>query len=265
MQSKGGKKCLQHPPKVPSPEPHSNQHPRAPDNPHTKSLSPFSAQSEGICAFGLNRSSDLNVMVASGLNRPARPGCPGTGVICPKPYLNWYNSTYQRFRGTGGDGGVEALWISPNGEKWELQAKYFDGLGDSQFAQMTESLQQAAGNHPKLKRYTFCIPFNPTGPTARGAVVEVKVRSLVIGSKMLELASSSQYGSKPDVNGAGQRVRESKNSLNSSICCPKRGFHFTAIALYTFYSWFSSPKRDRPIPSCSWLCFSSSQRAFICW
>ncbi|GAB4347464.1 MAG: hypothetical protein OHK0047_41530 [Leptolyngbyaceae cyanobacterium] len=89
-------------------------------------------------------------------------------MICPKPYLNWYNSTYQRFRGTGGDGGVEALWISPNGEKWELQAKYFDGLGDSQFAQMTESLQQAAGNHPKLKRYTFCIPFNPTGPTARG-------------------------------------------------------------------------------------------------
>ena len=33
---------------------------------------------------------------------------------------------------------------------------------------MTESLQQAAGNHPELRRYTFCIPFNPTGPTARG-------------------------------------------------------------------------------------------------
>lgn len=78
------------------------------------------------------------------------------------------NSAYQRFRGAGGDGGVEALWISPNGEKWGLQAKYFDGLGDSQFAQMTESLQQAVGNHPELRRYTFCIPFNPTGPTARG-------------------------------------------------------------------------------------------------
>jgi len=79
------------------------------------------------------------------------------------------NSTYQRFRGAGGDGGVEALWISPNGGKWGLQAKYFDSLGTSQFAQMTESLQQAVGNHPELRRYTFCIPFNPTGPTARGS------------------------------------------------------------------------------------------------
>jgi hypothetical protein len=77
-------------------------------------------------------------------------------------------SAYQRFRGAGGDGGVEALWISPNGEKWGLQAKYFDGLGDSQFIQMAESLRQAVGNHPEIRKYTFCIPFNPTGPTAQG-------------------------------------------------------------------------------------------------
>lgn len=77
-------------------------------------------------------------------------------------------SEYCRFRGAGGDGGIEAMWVLPNGEKWGIQAKYFDDLASSQFQQMKDSLQQAVQNHPELKRYIFCIPFDPTGLTAGG-------------------------------------------------------------------------------------------------
>jgi hypothetical protein len=77
-------------------------------------------------------------------------------------------SQFSRFRGSGGDGGVEAIWTLPNGEKWGLQAKYFYELESTQLRQMRESLVQAVENHPELTRYIFCLPFNPTGPTAGG-------------------------------------------------------------------------------------------------
>jgi hypothetical protein len=77
-------------------------------------------------------------------------------------------SQFQRFRGAGGDGGVEALWILPNGDKWGLQAKYFDKLENSQLNQMQKSLQTAVKNHPELTQYIFCISFNLTGRTGRG-------------------------------------------------------------------------------------------------
>lgn len=77
-------------------------------------------------------------------------------------------SQFQRFRGAGGDGGVEAIWILPNGDKWGLQAKYFDKLEASQFKQLNKSLQTAVRNHPELTQYIFCISFNFTGKTGRG-------------------------------------------------------------------------------------------------
>ncbi|MBO1055845.1 MAG: hypothetical protein HEQ27_04650 [Dolichospermum sp. JUN01] len=77
-------------------------------------------------------------------------------------------SQFQRFRGAGGDGGVEALWILPNGDKWGLQAKYFDKLENSQLRQLQKSLKTAIKNHPELTRYIFCISFNFTGKTGRG-------------------------------------------------------------------------------------------------
>ncbi|XZF65015.1 MAG: hypothetical protein ACSI46_10145 [Gloeotrichia echinulata DVL01] len=64
-------------------------------------------------------------------------------------------SQFQRFRGAGGDGGVEAIWILPNGDKWGLQAKYFDKLEASQFKQLNKSLQTAVKNHPELTQYIF--------------------------------------------------------------------------------------------------------------
>jgi len=52
------------------------------------------------------------------------------------------NSEFHRYRGAGGDGGVEAIWLLPNGKKWGVQSKFFDNLGNVQFRQMTESLTQ---------------------------------------------------------------------------------------------------------------------------
>src|SRR4051794_24835627 len=38
-------------------------------------------------------------------------------------------SEFIRFRGAGGDGGVECVWRLPNGDEWGLQAKYIFDLG----------------------------------------------------------------------------------------------------------------------------------------
>lgn len=63
------------------------------------------------------------------------------------------------------DGGVECYWALASGEEWGWQAKFFqDKLGASQWAQLKESFTQALETHPKLKRYTVCLPRNPSDP-----------------------------------------------------------------------------------------------------
>ncbi|HEX8000860.1 MAG TPA: hypothetical protein VF528_20935 [Pyrinomonadaceae bacterium] len=73
-------------------------------------------------------------------------------------------STFRRYRGAGGDGGVECLWILPTGEEWGWQAKYFFKLDKKQ---LDESVQTALAIHPKLTRYIICLPYDLTGPTGR--------------------------------------------------------------------------------------------------
>lgn len=74
---------------------------------------------------------------------------------------------FQANDGSGGDGGVEALWILNNGRKIGYQAKYFTSIGDSQWTQMDESVKQALKVHPELQAYIFAIPKDLTPP--RGA------------------------------------------------------------------------------------------------
>ncbi len=74
---------------------------------------------------------------------------------------------FQANDGSGGDGGVEALWVLNNGRKIGYQAKYFTSIGDSQWAQMDESVKQALKVHPELQAYIFAIPKDLTPP--RGA------------------------------------------------------------------------------------------------
>ncbi len=74
---------------------------------------------------------------------------------------------FTRYRGAGGDGGVECVWTRGLTE-WGWQAKYvFDDL-PALLRQLDGSLTTALATHRYLDRYVVCIPFNLTGATSRG-------------------------------------------------------------------------------------------------
>lgn len=73
-------------------------------------------------------------------------------------------SQFQRFRGAGGDGGVECLWTFPDGTESGYQVKYIFKLSKQQ---LTDSVKQAITVHPKLTQYTFFFPYDFAGPTGR--------------------------------------------------------------------------------------------------
>ena len=60
-------------------------------------------------------------------------------------------SRFFRYRGSGGDGGVECVWRLPSGEEWGWQAKYLFSLIKSQLDKSVKtalSIHSAA--HPLL-------------------------------------------------------------------------------------------------------------------
>ncbi|NHB89831.1 AAA family ATPase [Photorhabdus tasmaniensis] len=69
---------------------------------------------------------------------------------------------FQRIEGSGGDGGVEALWILNDGTKLGYQAKYFLQLGSGQWSQIDESVKRALEVHPELTNYVVALPINLT-------------------------------------------------------------------------------------------------------
>lgn len=79
------------------------------------------------------------------------------------------NCEYIRYRGDGGDGGVECIQRFPNGDEWGWQAKYIFKLSSAKTA-LDESLSVAIQIHPKLTKYYICLPFDLTGPTNRKGV-----------------------------------------------------------------------------------------------
>ncbi len=63
------------------------------------------------------------------------------------------------------DAGVECYWRLPNRDEWAWQAKFFrDPPGDSQWKQMDKSVIVALEKHPRLTRYTFCLPRDREDP-----------------------------------------------------------------------------------------------------
>ncbi len=76
------------------------------------------------------------------------------------------NSKFYRYRGAGGDGGVECVWRFSNGEEWGWQAKYIFNLENVK-PQLAKSIKTALEIHPNLTKYFICLPFNLTGPTGR--------------------------------------------------------------------------------------------------
>lgn len=69
---------------------------------------------------------------------------------------------FQRVEGSGGDGGVEAIWLLSDGAKVGYQGKFFASLGNSQWGQMDGSVRRALNVHPELKKYVVALPCNLT-------------------------------------------------------------------------------------------------------
>jgi hypothetical protein len=76
------------------------------------------------------------------------------------------HSQFIRFRGAGGDGGVECVWRQEDGAEWGYQAKYLFTLTQAK-QQLHDSVSTAISIHPNLKKYVICLPFDLTGPTGR--------------------------------------------------------------------------------------------------
>ena len=74
--------------------------------------------------------------------------------------------SFERYRGAGGDGGVECLARGEDGSVIGWQAKYVFNI-DGLIKQFAESLRAALKVHSDLTRYVVCFPFDPTGKTAR--------------------------------------------------------------------------------------------------
>jgi len=69
--------------------------------------------------------------------------------------------TGSRFERKGApDAGVECYAVLSDGTEWGWQAKYFKGLGDSQWSQLDESIKTAVEKHPRLVRYFVCVPLD---------------------------------------------------------------------------------------------------------
>lgn len=106
-------------------------------------------------------------------------------------------SRYERFRGAGGDGGVEAVWHLPSGNVVGFQSKYFLPLKTAHKAQLEKSLDTALDNHPQLSTYIISLPFDPT-PTVKARSGEGEAEKLETWRKGL-VDRAKARGAKVDV------------------------------------------------------------------
>ncbi len=58
------------------------------------------------------------------------------------------------------DAGVECYTVLKDDSEWCWQAKYFDALGDPQWAQIDKSVNAAIVKHPRMVRYFICTPLD---------------------------------------------------------------------------------------------------------
>lgn len=81
------------------------------------------------------------------------------------------NSDYfVRKDGAGGDAGVECYWKLTDGSEHAWQAKYFlDSLDNSQWTQISDSVETALEKHPKLTKYYVCLPRDWNDSRKRGS------------------------------------------------------------------------------------------------
>lgn len=73
---------------------------------------------------------------------------------------------FERFRGAGGDGGVECLMTLDDDSQIGWQAKYVFDV-EALIKQVSKSLETALTVHENLTKYVVCCPFDFTGETKR--------------------------------------------------------------------------------------------------
>jgi hypothetical protein len=73
---------------------------------------------------------------------------------------------FDRYRGDGGDGGVECKIVESDSAATGWQAKFVFDI-EKLLKQVQPSLETALLVHPDLRRYVICFPFDLTGKTAR--------------------------------------------------------------------------------------------------
>jgi hypothetical protein len=66
------------------------------------------------------------------------------------------------------DGGIECYWIYPNDSEWGFQAKFWTSPEQVDFSQLDTSIKRALATHPKLTRYTVCLPIDRQDPRKPG-------------------------------------------------------------------------------------------------
>lgn len=119
---------------------------------------------------------------------------------------------YRRFRGAGGDGGVEAIWRYSNGSVWGLQSKFFRSLGNGEKEQMRRSVQQAIESYPDLFRYTFALPIQLTGRGAGGRGKKNQTEKLESWAEEWRVAAAARGASLKidwwDATELGDRLQE---------------------------------------------------------
>lgn len=74
-------------------------------------------------------------------------------------------SVFRRVEGSGGDGGIEAYWLLPDGSEIGYQAKYHLTAAHLDWSKIDESLEAALTNHPKLAKYVIALPCDLTHKT----------------------------------------------------------------------------------------------------
>lgn len=79
---------------------------------------------------------------------------------------------FERFRGAGGDGGVECLAHNSDGTVTGWQSKYVYDFDDL-IKQLTKSFDTALAVHKTLTKYVVCFPFDLSGKTGRKGPIKV--------------------------------------------------------------------------------------------
>ena len=92
----------------------------------------------------------------------ADPGAqrgPFEGLVCGlgRRFPPQDGSNFHQIDGAGGDGGLEAYWVTPSDEEIGYQAKFHLSSAEIDWGKIDTSVTAALQSHPRLVRYIIAI------------------------------------------------------------------------------------------------------------